>query len=93
LTATAIEILALRGLALQAQGRVAPAMVALTRALSLAEPEGYVRIFVDEGPPMAMLLRQAESRGVAPTYVRTLLAAFGDAAPLSRAGGELLVDP
>jgi LuxR family maltose regulon positive regulatory protein len=44
--------------------------------LSLAEPEGYVRIFVDEGEPMAELLRHAASRGIAPTYVAKLLAAF-----------------
>jgi LuxR family maltose regulon positive regulatory protein len=55
----AIEIHVLRALALQAQGDVAQAMTALECALSLAEPGGYVRIFVDEGPPMARLLYQA----------------------------------
>jgi len=38
------------------QGNISAALVPLERALSLAEPEGYVRIFVDEGPPMAVLL-------------------------------------
>jgi LuxR family maltose regulon positive regulatory protein len=71
----AIEILALQALALQAQGRQAQAVAALQRALSLAEPEGYVRTFVDEGPPMGGLLRQALSRGVARGYVGRLLAA------------------
>jgi len=57
-------------------GAVAQAMTSLERALSLAEPEGYVRVFVDEGEPMARLLRQAASRGIAPEYVSKLLAAF-----------------
>jgi len=71
-----IEILALQALALQGQGDILPAVTALERALSLAEPEGYVRIFVDEDEPMADLLRHTASRGIAPTYVAKLLAAF-----------------
>ena len=58
-----IEILALQALAHQAQGNTSSALVPLERALSLAEPEGYVRVFVDEGPPMARLLQEAASRG------------------------------
>jgi len=73
-----IEILALQALALHAQGETARAMVALERALSLAEPEGYIRLFVDEGGLMAKLLHQAASRGLMPDYTRRLLAAFGD---------------
>ncbi|GIK71961.1 MAG: helix-turn-helix transcriptional regulator [Chloroflexota bacterium] len=46
----------------------------LEQALRLAEPEGYVRLFMDEGAPMLALLSAA--RAVAPTYVDTLLAAF-----------------
>ena len=41
----------------QARGDDAEALAALERALALAEPEGYVRVFLDEGPPMAALLR------------------------------------
>jgi LuxR family maltose regulon positive regulatory protein len=51
-------------------------MDALGEALSLAEPGGYLRVFLDEGEPMAGLLRQAASRGIAPAYVAKLLAAF-----------------
>jgi LuxR family maltose regulon positive regulatory protein len=51
-----LETLVLEALALQGQGRTAEAFAALRRALSLAEPEGYVRVFVDGGPPMAELL-------------------------------------
>ena len=48
----------------------------LTEALTLAEPEGYVRTFVDAGEPMAELLREAAARKVAPDYVKKLLRAF-----------------
>ena len=49
----------------------------LERALTLAEPEGYVRVFVDEGPRLAALLQTAAKRGIAPGYVQRLLADFG----------------
>jgi LuxR family maltose regulon positive regulatory protein len=85
-TGSAIEILAVEALAGAAQGDEAQAMSALARALSLAEPEGYVRTFVDEGEPMAALLskflraRRAErlpsSRDASTEYVDALLAAF-----------------
>ncbi len=59
---TVIEILVLQALAHQAQGNLTPALEALERALALAEPEGYVRVFVDEGKPMAELLTGIESK-------------------------------
>lgn len=71
-----IEILVLQALAFKSQGEIAPALVPLERALALAEPEGYVQLFVDEGPSMARLLYEAHSRGIAPEYVQRLLAAF-----------------
>jgi LuxR family maltose regulon positive regulatory protein len=49
----------------------------LKRALSIAEPEGYVRIFVDEGEPMTVMLRQAAAAGIFPEYIGSLLKAFG----------------
>ena len=70
-----IETLALRALAEAACGDMAPALVTLGRALALAEPEGYVRLFVDEGIAMAALLRRATAEGVSPAYARRLLAA------------------
>ena len=51
-----IEIGALRALALAASGDADPAVDALAEALTLACPQGYVRVFADEGPPMAALL-------------------------------------
>lgn len=52
--------------------------LALERALVLAEPEGYIRLFVDEGAPMRALLRQTQARSRVPGYVTTLLSAFGE---------------
>jgi len=73
-----IEILLVRALALQALGNLSGALVSLVRALLLAAPEGYIRIFVDEGAPMMGLLQAAHARGIAPAYVEQLLAAFPD---------------
>jgi LuxR family maltose regulon positive regulatory protein len=78
-TGSVIEILVLQALAHQAQGDIPAALAPLSRALTLAEPEGYVRMFVDEGSPMAILLEAAAKHGIAPTYVRQLLIAFGKA--------------
>jgi len=72
----AIEILVLQALAYQAQGRSVSALETLNRALSLAEPEGYVRVFLDEGRPMARLLYQAAEREIFPEYTGRLLAQF-----------------
>ncbi|HLL41022.1 MAG TPA: tetratricopeptide repeat protein, partial [Rubrobacteraceae bacterium] len=71
-----IEILMLQALAHEAQGDSSTALVPLERALSLAEPEGYVRVFVDEGLPMAQLLSEAAARGIMPAYTAKLLAVF-----------------
>jgi LuxR family maltose regulon positive regulatory protein len=72
-----IEILVLLATTLRVQGRTDEAMTTLQRALSLAEPEGFVRIFLDAGVPMAELLRSALARQIMPEYVSGLLAAFG----------------
>jgi LuxR family maltose regulon positive regulatory protein len=71
-----IEIQTLKALAFQGQGNVTQAMATLERALSLAEPGGYVRIFVDEGLPMARLLYQAAAHRIALQYTGRLLMAF-----------------
>ncbi len=73
-----IEILVLQALAHQAQGNIPLALAPLERALTLAEPEGYVRIFVDEGPPMAALLtRMKDEGGRMKAYIHKLLATIG----------------
>jgi len=70
------EILALQALALQARGDTTQAQRVLEHALTSAEPEGYIRTFVDEGAPMAALLHAAQARGIVPDYTTKLLAAF-----------------
>ena len=57
-----IDILVLLAVAHHVQGDIPAALLPLERALTLAKPEGYVRVFVDEGPPMAALLAQSAER-------------------------------
>jgi LuxR family maltose regulon positive regulatory protein len=71
-----IEMRVLLAIAHQKRGDNNQAMIALEQALLSAEPEGYVRVFVDEGYPMQTLLREAENQGIAPVYAPSLLAAF-----------------
>ena len=71
-----LEILVTQALVYQGQGNTPGALTSLERALTLAEPEGYVRLFVDEGQPMARLLREAAARGILPDYANRLLAGF-----------------
>ena len=87
-----IEIRVVQALARQLRGDLPAALESLEAALRLAEPEGYVRTFVDEGPPMAILLEAAADEGIAPQYVGRLLAAFPTTPP--RAGAVPgLVEP
>ncbi len=81
-TGNMIEIRLTQALAHQAQGSRPPALAALERALALAEPEGYLRAFVDEGEPLRLLLldfRAAHEKQPAHPllgYVSRILAAF-----------------
>ncbi|WBM79696.1 helix-turn-helix transcriptional regulator [Cryobacterium breve] len=70
------EILVLQALAHSAAGHTDLALRPLARVLAQAEPEGYLRLFVDEGEPMAALLRSATVAGIAPGYVGRLSDAF-----------------
>ncbi|MEJ2209121.1 MAG: LuxR C-terminal-related transcriptional regulator, partial [Anaerolineae bacterium] len=74
-----LNVMILQALAYQLAGDSALAFDTLHDLLSLAEPGGYVRSFVDEGPPMARLLYDAIAHGVASDYVHRLLAKFGAA--------------
>ena len=87
-----LEILVGLALARQRAGDLDAAVAAVSRALVLGEPEGYVRTFTDEGPPMAALVDAAARRGVAPAYCARLLrtAARSSVPPTS---AEVLVDP
>jgi LuxR family maltose regulon positive regulatory protein len=86
-TGSVIEILIVLALAHQARNDIPAAVASLHRAVTLAEPEGYVRIFADEGLPLASLLRAVAKQGAAPGYARQLLAAVSkaeDAAPAAQ---------
>ena len=91
-TGSVIEILVLQALARQARGDIPAALASLQRALTLAEPEGYVRIFMDEGTPMASLLRTAAKQGITPSYARRLLAAVSTTED-SMAVSQGLIEP
>ena len=85
-------MMVLQAVAHHALGEKDKAVQLLGEALALAEPGGFIRIFVDEGPPMAALLREAAKHGTVSNYVRQLLAAFGKAegrTPVT----QLLIEP
>ena len=71
-----IEILILQALAYQMQEDVSAALSAVERALKLAEPEGYVRMFLDEGSDIERVLREASAHKIMPDYTARLLSAF-----------------
>jgi len=71
-----IEILVLQALAYHSQGVLPTALLSMKRALALAEPEGYFRMFLDEGSSMLQLLREVSAREFMPDYTDKLLAAF-----------------
>ena len=87
-----LKVMILEAIAHHALGEEVKAVQLLGEALALAEPGGFIRIFVDEGPPMAALLREAAKHGTVSNYVRQLLAAFGKAegrTPVT----QLLIEP
>ncbi|MBI1299438.1 LuxR family transcriptional regulator [bacterium] len=91
-----LHVITLQALAHQADGNKAAAVQTLAQALALAEPEGFVRLFLDEGRPMQQLLAEVQMRGLHPAYTTKLLAAFEtEAAPaaLSIPTPQPLIDP
>jgi LuxR family maltose regulon positive regulatory protein len=71
-----LKVMVLQAVALQAHGEQEKAVHLLCDALTLAEPGGFIRLFVDEGRPMAQLLSAAEATGMVPDYLGKLLAVF-----------------
>jgi LuxR family maltose regulon positive regulatory protein len=87
-----IEILVVQALARQAGNDIEGALGSLERAVALAEPEGYVRVFLDEGPAMAGLLTGAIRQPSSSDYPRRLLAAA--VAPVAHAPiDQALIEP
>ncbi len=88
-----IEILELQALTHQAQGDSPAAVNPLEQALALAESEGYIRLFLDEGSPMTQLLRETAARGILPGYTGKLLAGFEAEGQSSAGEAPLRITP
>jgi LuxR family maltose regulon positive regulatory protein len=73
LTRYLIDALVQKAMALQKQGEDERAIDLLTEALILAEPEGFIHTFIDEGAAMGKLLRKVKARGAPADYVEKLL--------------------
>ncbi len=71
-----LKVMVLQAVALEAHGDKEQAVQLLCDALAIAEPGGFIRLFIDEGLPMAHLLSEAEAIGMLPDYIGKLLAAF-----------------
>jgi LuxR family transcriptional regulator, maltose regulon positive regulatory protein len=71
-----IDVAVVQALAQHAALQEAAALATLQRAIGLAEPEGFVRVFADEGSPMANLLDVAMSEAIAPQFVSRVRAAI-----------------
>jgi LuxR family maltose regulon positive regulatory protein len=85
---SALRIRALQAVVLQAAGELGRALATLSVALTAAAPEGYTRLFLDEGPPMGALLQAALGRGIAPDDVTRLLVLFPPAPLKAGAVGQ-----
>ena len=96
-----LQVLLLQALAQRAAGESAQAVQMVGESLALAAPGGLLRPFVDAGPPMATLLREAVQEGVAPLFAQQVLAAFGETAvahppiahPSPQSTAQPLLDP
>jgi LuxR family maltose regulon positive regulatory protein len=93
-----LKVMVLQAVALQAHGERDKAVQLLYEALALAEPGGFIRLFVDEGRPMAQLLSEAAVLGRTQDYIRKLLAVFEaeeqkDEDLSSRSHAQPLIEP
>jgi LuxR family maltose regulon positive regulatory protein len=93
-----LRVVVLQAVALYAQRKTDKAWQVLAEALTLAKPGGFIRIFVDEGLPMANLLSEAAADGMIPDYMDTLLTVFQAQKRTSgdkpyRSPAQSLIDP
>ncbi|HSN78086.1 MAG TPA: LuxR C-terminal-related transcriptional regulator [Anaerolineae bacterium] len=96
-----LRVMVLEAIALHAHHEKDKAMHLLGEALALAEPGGFIRLFVDEGQAMALLLTEVAARGTMPEYTARLLAAFASDQPQPASGAlrpaftrtQPLIDP
>jgi len=87
-----LKVMLLQAVALQAHGEKDQAVRLLYDALALAEPAGFIRLFVDEGPPIVQLLSAATDSGKMPDYIEKLLAAC-ETSELQSADRSILLAP
>jgi LuxR family maltose regulon positive regulatory protein len=92
-TGLAINALILQALAFQGKKESGQALVALEEALALAQPEGYVRSFLDEGEEMTRLLCQAQAHQVGNGYAAVLLSKIDKASGMTQPSMQLLAEP
>jgi ATP/maltotriose-dependent transcriptional regulator MalT len=89
----AIQILVVKALAHRARGDPEQALAELEKALALAEPEGYFRVFVDEGKPIQRLLARAAAQNPASGYIQKLLEGLGGPVPVEPIALPQLIEP
>jgi len=88
-----IEILILQALAYHGKNDKEHALAVLDRAIMLAQPEGYMRVFLDEGEPMAKLLYQVKVQQVGGSYLSELLSALSADTSENLINNQLLIEP
>ncbi len=88
-----IENLVFQALALQEAKETEQALSVLEKALSLAQPEGFVRIFLDMGEGLTRLLCQVQARQVGSSYASILLSKIGKISNMTQPSMELLIEP
>jgi LuxR family maltose regulon positive regulatory protein len=92
-TGRMIEVLVLQSLAYSGNNDLEQALAMLGRAITLAQPEGYVRVFLDEGGPLVKLLYQAKIHQVGGSYLSDLLSGLNNDDNQSRMNPQPLVEP
>jgi LuxR family maltose regulon positive regulatory protein len=92
-TGRVIEVLVLQALAWQAKSDLDRALAALEGAVALAQPEGYVRVFLDEGQAMTRLLHHASAHRPGMAYLAELLRALGEISGPAELAAQPAVEP
>ena len=92
-TTIRIRVLALQAMLCSAEGDEPQALAALADSIALAEPGGFLRLFVDLGPQLKPLLQKLAFQGVSPAYIDEILAAFGPDQASPASGQPLITEP
>ncbi len=92
-TGLVIEILILQALAFQGKKETESALAVLEKAVTLAQPEGYVRVFLDESEAITRLLCQLRSRRIGSGYAAVLLSGIEKTSGMTQPSMQLLIEP